>query len=190
MKILTLTPSGFPNKWISVEKAMFYHAKDLVAWGIGDDIVTYHCGERMGKVHTLSTPSIIAIKNRSSTKTPVNQRIILSNSALFERDRNLCCYCGDVHNASHLSRDHVTPRFLGGKDIWTNVVTSCTDCNSLKDKFTLKQLGWKMLYVPYEPTFHESLILANRNILADQMDFLLANVPKESRIRSKILLAA
>lgn len=190
MQILTLTPSGFPNKWISVEDAMFYHAKNLVAWGIGENVVTYRCGERMGEVHSISTPSIIAIKNNSSKKVPTNQRITLTNKSLFERDRNLCCYCGHTHSSSGLSRDHVHPKHLGGLDVWTNVVTACKSCNGLKGHVTLDKLGWNMLYVPYVPTFHESLILRNRNILADQMEFLLANVPKESRIYNKILLAA
>ncbi len=39
-----------------------------------------------------------------------------------------------------------------------------------------------LLYVPYAPTRHEGFILANRRILVDQMQFLLAGVPRHSRL--------
>jgi hypothetical protein len=40
----------------------------------------------------------------------------------------------------------------------------------------------ELKYVPYAPNHYESLILQNRNILADQMDYLISGVPKHSRI--------
>ena len=39
-----------------------------------------------------------------------------------------------------------------------------------------------LLYVPYAPSVHEGLILANRRILADQMEFLAALLPANSRL--------
>ena len=46
----------------------------------------------------------------------------------------------------------------------------------------LKEAKMELLYVPYEPDHFESMILQNRNILADQMEYLLTGVPKHSRI--------
>jgi hypothetical protein len=40
----------------------------------------------------------------------------------------------------------------------------------------------ELLYVPYVPSYFEAMILQNRNILADQMEYLLSGVPKHSRI--------
>lgn len=37
-------------------------------------------------------------------------------------------------------------------------------------------------YVPYVPNRYEAFILRNRKILADQMEFLLQGVPKNSRM--------
>lgn len=193
MRVLALDHTGLPNKWISLEKAMFYHAKDLVAWETGDIIETYHGGDRRvdGKRSILTTSSIIAIKNRVGTgKYKPPQRIQLTNTSLFARDANMCGYCGQIHSNANLSRDHITPIFLGGKDIWTNVITACKDCNGIKGHKTLKQLDWKLLYVPYEPSFYESMILRNRNILADQMEFLLARVSKDSRVWKKYYLTS
>jgi hypothetical protein len=39
-----------------------------------------------------------------------------------------------------------------------------------------------LLYTPYVPSLWEDFILRNRRILADQMEFLLAHVPKSSRL--------
>jgi len=185
MKVLLLDQSGYPKRWASVEKAMFYHAKGLVAWSVGEDIATFHGGDRRvdGVRSTISTPSIIAIKNRSFKKVPHSARVVLTNQSLFARDRCMCTYCLQVFPTNQLSRDHIQPVFLGGEDKWTNVVTACLNCNGAKGHKTLKQLGWKLGYVPYEPNYYESLILKNRNILACQMAFLLANVPKQSRLK-------
>ena len=39
-----------------------------------------------------------------------------------------------------------------------------------------------LLYLPYVPSLHEDMILRGRRILVDQMDFLLASVPRSSRL--------
>ena len=45
-----------------------------------------------------------------------------------------------------------------------------------------ERAGMPLLYVPYVPNRHEHFILRNRRILADQMEYLLAGVPKTSRL--------
>lgn len=39
-----------------------------------------------------------------------------------------------------------------------------------------------MLYVPYVPSRYEAMILRNRRILSDQMDFLAHLLPANSRL--------
>ena len=46
-----------------------------------------------------------------------------------------------------------------------------------------------LIYVPYVPNRHEHFILRNRRILADQMEYLLAGVPK-TRLRWRITRGA
>ena len=107
----------------------------------------------------------------------------MTNKTLFARDRNICGYCGARHsNHTKLSRDHIVPRFHGGLDEWTNVVTACIPCNQKKGCKSLKEAHMELLYVPYEPNHYENMILQNRSILADQMEYLLSGVPKHSRI--------
>ena len=106
-----------------------------------------------------------------------------NNLAFFRRDLNVCAYCGGhFGNYNSLSRDHIHPVSKGGSNTWMNVVTACKVCNSKKGHKTLKEARMELLYVPYEPNHYENMILQNRTILADQMEYLLSGVPKHSRI--------
>jgi hypothetical protein len=106
----------------------------------------------------------------------------LTNSMLFARDRQLCGYCGKRYLLRDLSRDHVVPVSRGGRDTWTNTVTACRSCNTRKGGRSPEQAHMPLLYVPYLPNRHEHFILRNRRILADQMEYLLAGVPRSSRL--------
>lgn len=186
MAVLALDISGVPRTWVSHDIAISYHAKNLVAWTLGDIVAKYRGGtQRNGVQSYLETPSIIAVKGHGFDFKKHN-KVVLTNSTLFARDRHICAYCGNHFTSKYdLSRDHIVPRFHGGEDIWTNVVTACFDCNQKKGCKTLKQSGMELRYVPYEPNHYESLILQNRHILADQMDYLISGVPKHSRILQK-----
>ena len=106
----------------------------------------------------------------------------LSNTSLFFRDRHMCAYCGGQYKERDLSRDHVIPVYLGGKDRWMNVVTACRGCNIRKGGRTPESSDMPLLYTPYVPNRYEHLILQNRRILQDQMEYLMAKVPKHSRL--------
>ena len=182
MPVLALDISGIPRTWVSPDDAISYHAKGLVAWSLGDIIARYRGGvQRDGKQSYIETPSIIAVSGHGFDFKKHN-RVVLTNDTLFARDRRICAYCGKHFVRAQLSRDHIMPRFLGGEDEWMNVVTACFDCNQKKGCKTLKQAGMELRYVPYEPNHYENLILQNRNILADQMEYLISGVPKHSRI--------
>lgn len=183
MAVLALDISGIPRTWVTHDEAISYHAKNLVAWSLGDVIARYRGGFRQdGTQSYLETPSIIAIRGEGFDFNRHN-KVILTNKTLFARDRNVCGYCGTHHtNHTKLSRDHIVPRFHGGEDEWTNVVTACIPCNQKKGCKSLKEAHMELRYVPYEPNHYESLILQNRNILADQMEYLISGVPKHSRI--------
>lgn len=185
--ILTLDSHGSPHRWVTLEQAICYHVKDLVAWSIGEDQFIMHGGiSRMtGERSFASSQSIIALKNFSKNEKKKRRVPVLTNVALFRRDRHICGYCGDKFSESVLTRDHIVPRRAGGKDIWTNVVTSCKKCNNRKGDAMLgspRANGLKLLYVPYEPSFEENLLLMNRRILADQHEFLLSFIPEHSRV--------
>jgi hypothetical protein len=183
MAVLALDISGIPRAWVNYDDAICYHAKDQVAWSLGEVIARYNGGtQKDGTQSYLETTSIIAVRGSGFDYIKHN-KVALTNRTLFARDRNVCAYCGGhFNNYAHLSRDHIMPKFRGGRDEWMNVVTACKVCNQKKGCMTLKEAKMELLYVPYTPNHYENMILQNRTILADQMDYLLSGVPKHSRI--------
>jgi hypothetical protein len=181
--ILTLDQHGVPHRWVSWQHACFYYAKDLVAWTIGEHCFVFHGGLNRitGKRSEISTNSIIAIKGKALAGKSLHQVPPLSNRELFHRDRHICAYCGVESPGQRLTRDHIVPVVQGGKDTWMNVVTACRSCNQLKSGRTPEQAHMELIYAPYVPNKAEYLILCNRHILADQMDFLARHVPAVSR---------
>ena len=183
--VLQLDVAGNPHSWITFEKAAYYVTKGLVAWSMqSSDLTLFGGTSRMtGEQSTLTMDTIIAVKGKVNGKQLEQMnRVPLSNETLFRRDQHVCAYCGNTFNHHDLSRDHVVPVSCGGPNIWMNVVTACHHCNKHKDDRTPEQAGMELLYVPYVPNRAEYLILKNRRILTDQMQFLIKHVPKESRL--------
>lgn len=79
-------------------------------------------------------------------------KLKLSRRAIFERDEYTCQYCGKHFRPIDLSLDHVVPRSRGGRDTWTNLVLSCTGCNTRKHARTPKEAGMRLIRQPSEPT--------------------------------------
>ena len=181
--VLALDVAGVPSRWLNVEEAITYHAKSMVAWSLGESLATFRGGtsRATGERSKISTQSIIAIKG-AVDKLKGDLHPCLTNSALFSRDKRVCAYCGDQHRERDLSRDHINPVHAGGEDKWMNVVTACRPCNFRKGGKNPEQAHMPLLFLPYIPNRYEHLILQNRRILQDQMQYLMAKVPKHSRL--------
>jgi 5-methylcytosine-specific restriction endonuclease McrA len=181
--VLTVDMAGLPQAWVALEDAITYHAKQMVAWSVGREVKEFRGGwQRNGERSRIVTRSVLAIKGSGAGLH--RHAPGLTNAMLFARDRQVCAYCGHRFLLRDLSRDHVIPASRGGRDSWTNTVTSCRACNTFKGNRTPEQAGMPLLYVPYVPSRHEHFILRNRRILADQMEYLLVGVPKSSRLHS------
>ena len=183
--ILKLDAGGLPVSWIRWQTAVTLYARERVRWEAGAERFTIHGGicAATGRQSTLEIGSIIAVADKSrrfDRGVP-----LLTNRTLFQRDRNLCLYCGRQYPHSFLTRDHVVPASRGGLSVWENCVTACRDCNQRKDDRTPEESGMKLLAVPYTPNLAEYLILQNRRILADQMEFRLAYSRKVSAARPR-----
>jgi len=172
--ILKLDAGGLPVSWIRWQTAVTLYARDRVCWEAGAERFVVHGGvnARTGERSALEIGSIIAVADRSRRYD--GNAPLLTNRTLFQRDHNLCLYCGQQFPVSELTRDHVVPASRGGDSIWENCVTACRGCNQYKDDRTPEEAGMKLLAVPYTPNLAEYLILSNRRILSDQMEFLLA----------------
>lgn len=184
--ILALNKGGEPMGWINYERACFYEAKDKIIWRMGQYEVVLRGGTnaKTGLQSTMTLDTIIAIDYDRSPTHYRKASPTLTNKTLFTRDRNVCAYCGGTFKYADLTRDHIHPLSKGGPDSWENTVAACRSCNQWKGDKTVEQADLKLLYVPYIPSHAEALILQNRRILADQMDFLIKGVSKHSRLHS------
>ena len=187
-QILKWDSSGQPQKWINWKKAILHHVTGEVSWSLGEVEFTFHGGinDVTGKQSSITTASIIAVRGHSKKLTKERTIPALNNAQLFKRDRYTCAYCGHTFHDSKLSRDHIIPTSRGGTDTWMNVVTACKKDNHKKADKTLEQLGWKLKYAPYIPSHAEDLILKGRNVLQDQMDFLLNFVSDDSPLKKEL----
>jgi len=176
--VLTLDSGGRPSHWATWEDAVLYQVKGLIAWHLGTNF-EYHGGisRSTGERTIIRVPSIIAVK-----RCMFSGKVPFTNSTLFARDDNTCCYCGTRFSRSMLTREHIVPTSRGGRNSWTNCATACKRCNNTKSDKLLEECGMKLLYVPYVPNAAEGLILSGRHIIADQMEFLRACLPNGSRV--------
>lgn len=177
-KVLRLNKAGTPIAWLTWQETATIVAKDQVIWSLGETLRTVRGGiNKRGDRSLLELPSIIACDGRveDSRFTPT-----LTNSLLFARDQHLCMYCGDQFSAKDLSRDHIVPTSRGGRDVWTNCVSACRRCNNRKGNSLLEETSLELLAVPFAPNRYEFFYLSNKDVLADQMEFLKPRFSRHS----------
>jgi hypothetical protein len=191
-QVLRTDVSGMPLEWIGYQEAVRLISLGQVSYSLGRTLYRIHGGinAASGRQSCVDVNAIIACNSRhpcnylfSDNYTPP-----LSNKALFRRDQSLCLYCGEQFPQFQLSRDHVKPISQGGLDQWANVVTACKRCNNHKAGRTPEQAGMELLAIPFKPTHAEYVYLQGREILADQMEFLLAHFPRNSVLRKRVTL--
>ena len=185
MKVLKLSAQGLPQSWISPELAVLHYAAGEVRWESGAQVAVFRGGHNAltGKQSVITVNSIIGTKGVPGIN-PFELRPGLTNTKLFARDRNVCAYCGGHFHEEDFTREHIIPYAQKGPDTWMNVVTACRACNHRKSSRTPEQAHMPLLYTPYVPSLWEDFILRNRRILADQMEFLAAHLPKNSRLHA------
>lgn len=181
-RVLSLDAHGHILNWMHWQDAVCLYVRGAVSWTMGEPCMTVHGGKNRltGEQSIVELHPIVAARGHANFRSHLPSPA-LTNIALFARDKQLCLYCGKAHSRHVLTRDHVKPLCLGGKDIWENVVSSCFKCNSKKGGRTPQQANMPLLAIPYRPSWVEHLLLSNRNILADQMAFLKQHLPKHPR---------
>jgi len=189
-EVLRTDAAGMPLEWIDYRDAVRLYHTAQVAYACGSPIYLIRggCNARTGRRSVIEVNSIIAThgdtraleRNRDRYTPPLNNR------TLFKRDANLCMYCAQQFRTSGLTRDHITPISLGGRDAWMNVVTACRRCNNHKGGRMPEQAGMQLVAVPFTPTFAEYIYLKGRKVLADQMEYLLTHFPRKSPLHARL----
>lgn len=112
-----------------------------------------------GYIRTVSTlyprPSVIRLEKMIHRPRPT---VHLNRKEILRRDHFTCQYCGK--NSTDLTIDHVIPRRLGGKHIWTNVVAACVHCNFSKGGRTPEEAHMRLIRLPQIPPASMSYIFS------------------------------
>jgi len=165
--ILVLNKVWIPVHIVDYKKAMSLiyqeHAhsldRDFIAYGYKDWLdFTIRNAETYQKVHTanyaIALPEIIVL----TMYDRLPQRDVkYSRENVFMRDKNKCQYCGTHHPNKELTIDHVIPKALGGKSIWSNVVACCKTCNGRKADKRMEHCGMTLIHKPVEPRWFNPL---------------------------------
>ena len=93
-------------------------------------------------------PSVVALKDYVAQK----RMPAFTRFNLFLRDGFQCVYCDSTEE---LTFDHLTPRRLGGKTTWDNIVAACSKCNLKKGGRLASEAGMPLRQQPYQPTMHQ-----------------------------------
>lgn len=181
-RILIIDSHGQPVRWAHPMRAARYYASGKVVTDLGETLFSMSGGlqEISGRRSEFIASSIVMIRGRH--RIPYGHAHVgLTKHRLFLRDRQICAYCGTRFPDGELTVEHIVPVSRGGQHHWTNVVTACRSCNTRKGSRLPEEARMPLLYVPYAVCRNEGFILSNRRILADQMAFLQASLPRHSR---------
>ena len=100
--ILTLDQHGVPHRWVTWQQAVWYYAKERVAWELGREAFTVYGGRshRTGERSHITANSIIAIRGKALAIKGFHQVPPLNNRELFNRDHFMCAFCGGGFSGS------------------------------------------------------------------------------------------
>ncbi len=131
--------------------------------------------DRLVRSERLTLPRPAVIRLTRFIHVPRRFRRQVTNTFLFARDDYRCQYCGRMNSElvlrESLTRDHVIPMSRGGTNLWTNVVTACSPCNTRKGNRLPHEIGMQPLTQPVEPHFVH-LSWAVRRLTATQARYI------------------
>lgn len=164
--VLVLNSAFEPLNITSVKRAMKLIMKNRAKAVESHEDQKFYSGkmwdERSGELVTVDffLPSVIRLLEYRYI--PIRTQIVTRKN-IFNRDKNMCMYCGMVFPSRSLTLDHIIPRSRGGKSSWENLVTCCVPCNKRKGDKMLHELhDMKLKHEPKPISSHTSrFILRN-----------------------------
>jgi len=110
VKVLKLSAQGLPQSWITPEQAVTHYAAGDVRWELGAQVALFRGGHNAvtGLQSQIAVSSIIGTRGVPEIN-PFELQPSLTNAKLFQRDRNICAYCGGPFKEEDLTREHIVP---------------------------------------------------------------------------------
>ena len=161
------------------QQSWYFLLKELPLYKISQekaDVLEYYDTTISSSRADFYLPAVMKARWYNSRGNRRGLKVALSRRNILLRDDFTCQYCQKNGKSGNvlLTLDHVMPSCKGGDNSWGNLVTACNPCNSKKGDKTLKQLKWKLLKEPKEPSPWE-LDLVLSSIGAGE----IKNVPEE-----------
>lgn len=166
------------RSWIAIQVASARRAIGLLYQGYAkvvspEDFSTYDFDDwrELSKtaddycIHTvhfkIMVPEVIVLTYFNGV---YRREIRFSRRNIFERDKNMCQYCGKKFKKWEFTLDHVIPRSRGGRSTWENLVLACVPCNVRKGdrlpeeaRMPLVRRPRKPRWIPYSGESFESI---------------------------------
>ncbi|MCX7956871.1 MAG: HNH endonuclease [Endomicrobia bacterium] len=129
------------------------------------DISQYMKEHSAGFIYTpsfrIAIPEVIALRNYDKIHFEEPR---LTRKNIYEHYGYRCCYCGKKLTMDKLNIDHILPKSRGGKTEWSNIVTSCIECNLKKGNRTPQEAGMKLQIQPFKPHRRLKLVFSLNSI--------------------------
>jgi 5-methylcytosine-specific restriction endonuclease McrA len=142
-RVLILNKDFQPIKIVSWQKAfikIFTDSYSIISFY--DDFVS--SGHDLHRI-----PSVMILKKYVNLHNKKSRKITgVQKKHIFFRDKNTCQYCEKTFNTSLLTLDHVTPKSKGGRLEYTNLVTACGNCNTMKSDRTCTEAKMFPVHAP------------------------------------------
>jgi 5-methylcytosine-specific restriction endonuclease McrA len=99
----------------------------------------------------LALPSVVRCIKSDYVPKHFTNVLPFNRKNVYIRDHGCCMYCGKKVSLSEFTFDHVVPQDKGGKTSWTNVVVSCSRCNSQKSNKSASKYKRQLISEPFIP---------------------------------------
>ncbi len=126
------------------KKTNYAHVTDLVKGLEKKGCLIIGDVNREGTLYKVLLPKDIPlVKEKLSAIPQVGEEDYFTDperrQELFERDKWVCCYCGDKVTEKNATLDHLNPQSKGGKHNKDNLKTCCFVCNAIKSGKTYEE---------------------------------------------------
>jgi len=166
--------------------AATYEPIDVISWqdairllSLGKiEIIEEYEKELHSTYLIIKMPAVVRLLSMFKKK---KKKVKFSRAKIYARDRYKCQYCGKSGKMDDFTFDHVVPRSQGGRTVWENIVTCCTECNIRKGNKSLKSAGMKLLKEPIQPSWLPAvtITISQRSIPDAWKDYLYWNTALE-----------
>jgi hypothetical protein len=166
---------------INWQRALIWSIKHETDSSVGVEIIDFYKNDYILGTHGKKHPIPAVVKTAKYFRIH-NQRVNFSRKNIFIRDNYTCQYCNKKKDANVLTYDHVIPKSLwkdkqGSPTNWTNIVTSCVECNRRKGNRTPKQANMIPQNLPIAPQKSNKYLPITHHLLKIRSDIPIEWTP-------------